>query len=150
MYGVGSRKMTGMILFHHLNIQIILTINTILHCHAYSPQLITYPFMKLVVKLHRFLRIQVLCSKTVGLEEACTWSFRKRGRVAFVEKEVQEIPVFQQSGTQESGNYPGDIKLSLIQSPSSKFLVAVHAEKKGFKINFLSYHPQRYISFSFA
>lgn len=32
--GVGSRKMIGLILFHHLNIKMILTTNTILHFHA--------------------------------------------------------------------------------------------------------------------
>lgn len=140
--------MTGLILFHHLNIRMILTINTILHFHVYSPQLITYPLMKLVAKLNKFLRIQVLCSKMVGLEEAYIQSFRKCGRVVFVEKDVQEIPVFKQSETQERGKHPEDIQLSSILDGCT--CRKKKEKKKMFKMHFSSYHPQRYISFSFA
>lgn len=81
-----------------------------------------------------------------GLRRSIYRSFRKCGRVAFVEKEVQEIPVFKQSGTQESEKHPEEIQLSLILGGCT----CKKKKKKGFKINFPSYHPQRYISFSFA
>jgi len=100
-----------MILFHHLNIRMTLTTKTILHFHAYSPQPITCPLVKLAVKLYRFLRMQILCRKTAGgLRRNMSTDFQKMWEGCFVEKEVQKwfveagSALSQQSGLQEVGS----------------------------------------------
>lgn len=111
--GVRSRKMIGIILFHHLNIRMILTANTILHFHTYCLQLITYGLVKLL-KFHRRLRMRVLCRKaTGGLRRNTHIEFQKMEEGCFVEEEVQNwfveagSPLFQQSGIQEVGSIQG-------------------------------------------